>query len=328
MNRNHVLLGALLLVVLTAGFWMIRQAPDVNVEADATPPSSETKLEQSLPSTDEPEVPTDGGSNGIERATVATERLQFCEKGRIRRDHPLVTAESERIAPILTDIPELDAYRGQSRNSLELLSQSGDALAMYVLGMSYLHEVAESESDDPVDFARRFAGSVGNGELSSAQIDLVDQGSHWLYESALHGRLQALVQLDLLEGSRYGGPIQQGLIPRDPDLSEIEQSALDTKMRFYINSELTIRSHPAFDTGFYGALRRSYRAVGLSPEERKRLEEDPTIQSIIDEKLATFERDRNQAGLALPVIPDPVMSAAQMYREICGDNVELPQGWQ
>lgn len=320
-------------VALAGGvFWFLRSQSEVASRVNEPVEGAATTGTKSAIDAN-PTVATVDNSASPDELTSETATSQGtsedCASGRIRSGHPLVSEEQVRISPLLTLIPELDAYRGQSRVTLNTMVQSGDALAMYVLGMSYLREVKSGDTDDPVDFARSNAiGKLGNGPLSNSQIDLLDQGSRWLYEAALHGRLQALTELDQLENSRYGGPVQQGIIQRDSSLSEAEQTELNVKLSYYINTELTVRSHPAFDSGFFGGLRHSYRALALSEEEAQQFGEDPAIQFFIDDKLATLNRDREQAGLSIPDIPPPAMSTAEMYRAICGDDVEVPSSWQ
>ncbi len=328
---NRTLIVVVTAALLAVAFWYVRSEP-----TDSGDPSMrfEEEPKKALPPTVQRSPPdvfagTSDRSSSIEESGETNDEKECTVGALVHSSHPVFITERNRLSPLLTQIPEIEAYRGQTRKTLESLAEAGDSLAMHVLGMDFLRDISKSEYADAVDFSQSGRASmVVGGNLTAAQVDLLDQGSRWLYEAALHGRLQSLGELNQIESLRYGGPVRQGLIEADPNLDSKAQAELEWKRSTYINDEVMNRSHPAFRTGLPQIASKVVNQHNFPGDMLQQFEADPILQGIIDDKLETFERDRKNAGLPVPQIPPPAMSNAEMFRAICGDDVEIPVAWQ
>ncbi len=239
-------------------------------------------------------------------------------------DEPAFVAERERLLPLVPTQTSLAAYRGQNISDLETLAETGDARAMYVLGLAELNLLKKQIAEDPVDLVESIRlFEIDFASLNAADTDHLDRGSHWLYEAALRGNLLALDELERIELYRYGGVIQRGLVVGDPDWDDNTRKARDAELSYYIAEEIRSRSHPEMQGGLPGFLNQLNAEASRYSQWVEAITASAEVEAIIENRLALYETDRRRAGIELPRLPEP-MPLEDFFQSVCGD-AELPK---
>lgn len=304
MRKSSYIVLFILALVLSAAW--LRQARDEPVVESA----EHHVARQVANSTQERQLENSADSLDLSRAeSPAREALEpdcdTADLASLGRSHPIVIDVYERFSPILVQGAALEAYRHQSHKEIHELAQSGDSMAMAMLGaLEYLKVNPKGDTHvvDLLNTGDLFLGTYVPPERQSASdIDALDRAAYWFEEAALHGRLSAIGLYAQVLSQRFGGAQELGWITAE----QIEQ-----------NPNLPNLAHPM----------NVYIAVlfNLEPElrfSRSGAEEwapdNPDLQSIIDEQTRLFIAAQEERGLKNIRLAPSRYTNAQIREALC-----------
>ncbi len=207
MNSRVVLIAASIVGFAAAVAWTMRNAgtPDP-VTSSAIPPPS--RVESAVDTTETPRSSTPATSEQTQDTSPAEEPPPEEQCEAVIRDAmtELSRYDDERFESIRIDVEQLGNYRGLGIDQLKSLAVQGDADAMIVLTMAVVTEAIGLGDTKAVPLAQGEIDPDRAG-LNKAvvldklkELELSKEASYWLYEAAVHGRLEAFAQA--------GGPLE------------------------------------------------------------------------------------------------------------------------
>jgi hypothetical protein len=127
--------------------------------------------------------------------------------------------------------PQIEIFRGVSEDSLRSFAAQGDSAAMAVLGARAAMRALELHEQRAVPWLQfedvNMETMLPGKTFSEPALFELDEAAQWFYRAAMHGRLYALRNYEVI-AARHGGPVGLGWI-EDEDfrsLSSRERSAL------------------------------------------------------------------------------------------------------
>ncbi len=305
MKLSSYLVLILLSAILAAAWWL-RHTSENHVVATIDR-NSETPIVQSAPQNpvERPTITSGEQTSDTQQSEAARQDCENASLERYGESHPIMLDELERLAPVLVAGPALEAYRHQSSDQLLRLANSGDSMAMAVLGaLEYMkiNDRGDANAVDLLETFKLFEGSyVPPDRQSEEHIDALDRAAFWFEESALHGRVGALNFYSQVLVQRFGGAKELGWISaeqleKDPDLENLAHP-----MNVY--TSVAHAAEPELQRGLSGMVfDRLKPLLGLT-------EKHQVVNEIVAEQTRLFIAARDERGL------EPVTLAPSRYTE-------------
>lgn len=234
--------------------------------------------------------------------------VRDCLSEGLLETHPMMMDEAKRLDPYLINSESMAVYRGLAESDLRHLIGQGDSGAMAILGAMHVMRARGMPESKAVSFLLledsellSYTYSLPHTEGQTRHLELA---ADWFYQSALHGRVMALVnvghQLDML-----------GKTP--VDLEWISREAYE---------QLTRAQKATFNAA------NVYQGVAytIAPELRIGLFDDDAFgfgtmfarrfSSIAEPIAAEFQSDRRELGLPPLSVPASELPPIQELTEL------------
>ena len=240
----------------------------------------------------------------------------MCDKELMAAIGALNRYDQERFSSISIRPSGMEPYRGLGVGQLEQLAAQGDAMAMVVLAIAELVSATGMRDVDTVGLIRGDIDpetqGIDPGALLDDKPDLTRTAADWLYEAAIHGRLEAFREM--------GGPLSASRLT-PVDLGWLTQDAYDALTD---EERRLVRVDKVYESAYY-LLDPELVESGHMPYElwRQELLEDwgPLLDEIVVPIADGFKTDLERRGRALPAI-EPRMTINE-YLSNNGSNCEF-----
>ncbi|MEM7277933.1 MAG: hypothetical protein AAF385_07390 [Pseudomonadota bacterium] len=316
MKLSSYLVLILLSAVLAAAWWL-RHTSENRVVATIDR-NSETPVVQSAPQNpvERPAITSGEQTSDTQQSEAAK---QDCEKSSLEKygeKHPIMLDELERLAPVLVAGPALEAYRHQSSDQLLQLANSGDSMAMAVLGaLEYMkvNDRGDANAVDLLESFELFGGSyVPPSQQTEEDKDALDRAAFWFEESALHGRVGALNFYSQALFQRFGGALELGWISAEQLKQNPDLENLAHPMNVFIS--VAHAAEPELQRGLSGmAYDRMKPLLGLT-------EKHPVMHAIVAEQTRLFVAARDERGLEPVTLAPSRYTEAEIREALCEDG--------
>ncbi len=223
----------------------------------------------------------------------------------------LIQYDDERLRSILLEEDDIEVYRGLGVEQLENLAAQGDSTAMVVLALALMVSEMGLKDTDTVPLVQ---GEIDEGSLTGldAPSKLAPAFRHmadWMYEAAVHGRLEAFKEL--------GEPLEMA------GLTAVDLGWLDAESYESLDDLEKRRLKPGrvYETAYYllDPNLRSSIATGYEQWIADQREDyGPLLETVVRPLANGLIEDMEGRGFSMPEIPPP-MTVAE-YLEATGSE--------
>ncbi len=203
-------------------------------------------------------------------------------------EDPRVLQDLHNYYSIAPSGPDIEAFRGVSKEAVRSFVVQNDAAAMVVLGaMADLRARGLDENLAVALLSYEKAGLnsfSGNKSWRESHGKELDEAAHWYYQAALHGRIFALQNFGSMLLAKQESPIDRGWITQQEhdSLSKADQARI---------SPINIYSYVVYDllpNLKYGIFGDSFSTYTPKSEIELRLREQVVNQFLADQRAANL----------------------------------------
>lgn len=292
-----------------AGLWIARsdRATPLAESSPAIAPTTHSEEAVASANPPRPFLPDEEPAETAPRPIIEASDPAYCEQVIQDATGQLIQYDDERLRAILLEEDDIEVYRGLGIQQLEHLAAQGDSAAMVVLALALMVSEMGLEDTDTVPLVQ---GEIDEGSLTGldAPSKLAPAFRHmadWMYEAAVHGRLEAFKEL--------GEPLEMAGLTA-VDLGWLDAAAYESLSDL---EKRRLKPGRVYETAYYlldPDLRSSISTPYAEWIVDQREDYGPLLEEVVQPLANELIKDMQNRGFSMPEIPPPMTVAEYLER--------------